>query len=205
MSRRRRAITATLLLAVAWTLVACDSESGSESGSAGGTTTPSPTRESDGATTTSPTAPRPRDTPDSSTTDGTARLPQRGQPLADGRHAAFVTAVDPEASTVTIDVVQFLIGRDADEAYRADTGDTDGAPNDYYIRNNTTDVRTLRVRASSVTTAFDDDGSPAQRDISLDELPLYLDSRGYRAGSYALFWIVVSDNGIVGMTEQYRP
>ena len=130
-----------------------------------------------------------------------APLPAPGEPLADGRHAVHIAGVSADDGTVTVDVVQWLEGAEADDAYAAETGDTSGAPNDYYIRNASDELRTLPLRTDLVNVAFTDTGVMAH-DLSVAELPSYLTRRG---DVDAVFWITVEDGAVRRLVEQYRP
>ena len=68
-----------------------------------------------------------------------APLPRPGEALADGQHAVRIDAVGEH--TLTVDVIQWLSGKEADDAYAEETGDTSGVPNDYFIRNSSTESR----------------------------------------------------------------
>ena len=130
-----------------------------------------------------------------------APLPAQGEPPVDGSHAAFLRVLDIDAGTVTIDIVRWLEGDAADEAYAAETGDDSGAPNDYFIVNETEATRTLALDAPAVTVAWDSKG-PGQRRIDLQELPGYLADR---QDPEATFWVTVAGGAVVRIDEQYRP
>lgn len=130
-----------------------------------------------------------------------APAPQVAEPLQDGVHFAYLIDVDPDGATVTVDVAQWLSGAEADAAYQAETGDRDGAPNDYFILNPDEETRVLLVDDPNVTVAWDDQG-PRQRGLAFTDLEAYLDQRQDTAGS---FWITVSDGLVVALDEQYRP
>ena len=135
----------------------------------------------------------------------TAPVPTRGEPMADGTHAVYLEAVDVEARTVTVDVIQFLTGDEADEAYREETGDDDEVPNDYFIRNASQDQRAMTVAGSvNVTVAWDGEG-PRERSVTFDELPAYLADRGVGGNDRAVFWVVVEYETVTELYEQYLP
>ena len=126
--------------------------------------------------------------------------------LADGRHPARITAVDPEGQQVTIDVVQFFFGDAATEAARAD-GSTDlPPPNDHWIRNANPRLRTLPVAAAAPVTvnilSSDETGdSQTNSSISLSKLGSYEDVRI----SHSLFWVTTRDGTVTGIAEQWMP
>jgi hypothetical protein len=124
--------------------------------------------------------------------------------LADGRHPARITAVDPSGEHVTIDVVQFFFGDAATEAARAD-GSTDlPPPNDHWIRNDNPRLRTLPVAADAPVTvnilSSDETGdSQTNSTISLSKLASYGDVRG------SLFWVTTRDGAVTGIAQQWMP
>lgn len=130
-----------------------------------------------------------------------ARIPRRGEPLADGAHCVYLKDVDSSATTLTVDVIQWLSGDEADAAYAEERGDTSGAPNDYFIRNTSTELRTLPLASPEVVVAWDEHG-PRQRKIGLSDLPTYLD---VRRDPNPTFWITVDGGRVVRLYEQYRP
>ncbi|MGH9268312.1 MAG: hypothetical protein ACRD0D_09055, partial [Acidimicrobiales bacterium] len=66
--------------------------------------------------------------------------------LADGRYAAYLVEAEVASHTLTFDVIQFLTGEAAAEAYRQDhPDDPEGPPNDYYIVNDDPGLRTEPV------------------------------------------------------------
>lgn len=124
---------------------------------------------------------------------------------AGGIYAAHVRAFDPTASTLTFDVVQWLTGDDAVEAYRHDEpGTTDGPPNDYYVVNQSHTERTVPV-APDVTVGLVRLATTGTVDVkpgTFSELPGYVP-----AGDPAttVYWLTVADGTVTGICEQYRP
>lgn len=136
----------------------------------------------------------------------TAPVPTQGEPMADGTHAVYLEVVDVEARTVTVDVIQFLTGDEADDAYREETGEDDDVPNDYFIRNASQDQRVIAVGASvRITVAWDTDDQLRERDVAFDELPAYLADRGVGGNDRAVFWVVVEYETVTELYEQYLP
>lgn len=101
-----------------------------------------------------------------------------------------------EGGTLRFDVVQWLGGRDADEAYRRETGDASGAPNDYFILDQSDRLRTAPVAADARIYAL---GAPGQADsLHLVRLEgLHVERR--------TFWLTFVDGEITQVCEQYRP
>jgi hypothetical protein len=123
--------------------------------------------------------------------------------LADGRHPARITAIDPDGAQLTIDVVQFFFGEAATEAARAD-GSTDlPPPNDHWIRNVNPELRTLPIAPHAPVTvnalSWPDTGSTTSTAISLSKLASYGDVRG------SLFWVTTRDGAVTSIAEQFLP
>ncbi len=135
------------------------------------------------------------------TAEPLAQVPAPGEPLADGRHAVHIADLSVDDGTITVDVIQWLEGSEADDAYAAETGDTSGAPNDYYIRNDSNELRTLPIRTDTATVAFTDTGVMAH-DLDVDGL---LDYLAKRRDPDAPFWITLEDGAVQRIEEQYRP
>lgn len=121
-----------------------------------------------------------------------------------GTYATYITELDDTTSTVSFDVVQWLAGEDAVEAYHRDNpDDSGGPPNDYMIVNESDRVRSARVEAQAKVwlVRLRTTGDASLKPGSLDELPAYL-SQGYPEDVY---WLTMSDGSIVDICEQYRP
>lgn len=73
-----------------------------------------------------------------------------GTDLTDGRYPVNVKAADatPGSETLTVDVIQFLTGDVANKAAKAN-GDETPVPNDYYVVNESTKLRTLPVASGT--------------------------------------------------------
>jgi hypothetical protein len=118
---------------------------------------------------------------------------------AGGQYAAMIGAVAPDAGTIAFDVVQWLVGDEADEAYEAETGDSSGVPNDYYLRNESDEVRSATLAPDAEIRLLDRAGDDvtATNPGTVDEL-----------GALDLlnpFWLTFADGAIVGVCEQYVP
>ena len=135
----------------------------------------------------------------------TAPLPSRGQPMADGVHAVFLEGTDVAAGEIVVDVIQFLTGEEADQAYREDTGDEGAVPNDFFIRNASQDQRTVRVSANVRVTVVWTGNEVRDSDVSFDELPAYLQSRGAEGADRIIFWAAVEYETVTRLYEQYVP
>ena len=142
----------------------------------------------------------------SQTPTGTA---SPGLVLEDGRSPGYVTAIDVPGRTVTFDLLQFLTGEEAKRAYTKDHPEDPGwPPNDYYIVNENSRLRTLPVGAGAATTViWLGDGADPEK-ISFDQLPDYFASHPDPNGDhlwYAPFWLTVDDGQVIAIEEQYIP
>jgi hypothetical protein len=160
-----------------------DTEPGSETTAAPGTTdavTPAPT-----------SAPTPTEAP----------------VLVDGRHPVFLTGLDAGGRTVEFDLIQWLTGEAAREAYTAAHPDDPGyPPNDYFIVNDNPRLRVLPVAGDVTVTVLEHGFEPMA--IAFEELPAFV-ADDLVPGDASLwhnpFWLTVRDGTITDIDEQYIP
>jgi hypothetical protein len=124
--------------------------------------------------------------------------------LEDGRYAARITDVDPAARTVTVDVVQLFLGKDAARAAAEDHAAEVPPPNDVWIRNQSSRLRTLSVAPAARITVnvhgADESGSSVKdTSISFDKLAQVRDLAS------GVFWLTVKDGVVTRVAEQYLP
>ncbi len=153
-------------------------------------------------------------TPDHGKVGGSGRKQPRAEPtemlLGDGRHATYLTGIDVGDRTLTVDVIQFLTGQQAVDAYHRDyPADPDGPPNDYYIVNDNPRLRTLPVAADvKVRLVRLHEGRGAElKPGNWEELPAYLahyPDEGRRLSGNP-FWITVAAGRVTAIDEQYIP
>ena len=131
--------------------------------------------------------------------------------LDDGRHAAYLHGIEVVDRTITVDVIRFLTGQEAIDAYRAEfPEDPLGPPNDYWIVNANPRLRTLPV-SSDVNVRLvrlAEDGDADLDPGTWEELPDYLAESqppGDDRLSWNPFWLDVSDGIVTGIVEQYTP
>ena len=178
-----RAVTLlTLVLLLAVTGCGGDSEEAGGAGGAGGAT----------ATTAAPTS--------------AAAAPATTEPavLADGRHPVYLKTVDPNGRTVTFDLIQFFTG-DAATRAAAEDGEESPPPNDYYIRNVNSRLRTLPVQDGApitvnVLAAQETGSSTKDVPVTLAKLAGYFPNSGTSP-----FWITVAQGQVTRMAQQYLP
>jgi len=107
------------------------------------------------------------------------------------------------------DVIQFLGGEEAAQAYKKDNpGETEGPPNDYYIVNENKALREAPVSKTVGIQVFDDDPA-VRKTITLEELPAHLGPSGPSEPSPELsvypFWLTVTDGTVNEICQQYVP
>lgn len=130
--------------------------------------------------------------------------------LADGRHPVYVTAVDMAQRRLTFDLIQFLTGGTAHDAYVKDhPDDPEGPPNDYYIVDDNPRLRTLPVEPGlEVIVYWLGSGGASTERIGFDELMDYFATNPAPEDGrlwFAPFWLTVQDGVVVAMDEQFIP
>ena len=131
--------------------------------------------------------------------------------LDDGRHAAYLHGIDVADRTITIDVIQFLSGQEAIDAYHAEfPDDPSGPPNDYWIVNADQRLQTMPVSpvVSVRLVRLAEDGDVDLDPGTWEALPDYLSEHeppGDGRLSWSPFWLDVTDGIVIGIIEQYTP
>ena len=124
--------------------------------------------------------------------------------VSTGTYAAQDIAFDADRRSLTFNVVHWLAGEDAHQAWVRDhPDDPDGPPNDYYIVDSSKTLRSAPVAddAPVYLTHLATDGSPEVEQDSLDALGKYLRTPGVSD----TFWITMSRGHVAELCEQYRP
>ena len=136
----------------------------------------------------------------------TAAAPTTSEPvvLADGRHPVYLKTVDPDRPAITFDLIQFFTGEAATKA-AAEDGEESPPPNDYYIRNVNSRLRTLPVRSDApitvnVLAAQSTGSSTKDVSVTVDELASYFPNSGT-----APFWITVEQGQVTKIAQQFLP
>jgi hypothetical protein len=186
--------------------VACGGEEGVQPAASDDVATDEPT--TDEPTTDAPATDEPvTDATDEPATDEPAATPV----LEDGRHPAYLVALDVPGRTVTVDVIQFLTGDEAIAAYReASPEDPDGdPPNDYFIRNDNPLLRTLPVVADVAVTVvrLGEPSGAGSVPGTFEDLPAHLDEQPPAEGRLAWnpYWLTVEGGEVAAIDEQYLP
>jgi hypothetical protein len=128
-----------------------------------------------------------------------------------GRHIGLIKSVGASTHTIDIDIVQFLTGDAALTAYREDSGDASGSPdNDYYVRNQNTQVRHLVVADSAALRVqslgeYNDASSPDKgKTVTWSTFADYWTSKHGEA-VVSLFWITLRGSTVVAVEQQFVP
>jgi hypothetical protein len=124
--------------------------------------------------------------------------------IANGRYAARITAVNSHRRLVTVDVVQFFMGKAATIAAAQDHAAEVPPPNDYWIRNTSHSLRTLQVAPTAPITvntmgATITGSATKNLQVTLTQLGRFphLDA--------GIFWLTVRRGVVTRIAEQYRP
>lgn len=130
-----------------------------------------------------------------------------------GRHIALVTGVDTAKRTITIDVEQFLTGDAAIKAYKEDGGDQESPDNDYYIRNQSKQLRTFPVAVQPTIRlqSLGSENGPVPTSPDKGQAVTFADFAGYFSGDTAgaaratLFWVTLENGEAKRIEEQFVP
>jgi hypothetical protein len=138
--------------------------------------------------------------------------PFPGASLEDGRQFGYVRSVDAVARTIEFDLAYFLSGKEADHAYQEATGDTGHVPNDHFVVNDNTMLRTLtlapdvRLRLLDwnhcCETFFDGDLSLFAQAI---EQQADVTDGGLIYRGQSQWWITIENGFVTEIEEQFSP
>ena len=118
--------------------------------------------------------------------------------LADGRHPVYLKTVDPAGRMVSFDLIQFYQGDQATVEAAKDHQESP-PPNDYYIRNVNSKLRTLPVRADATITANQIAGTNQDVPVTLAKLATLTREHS------PVFWITVRHDQVLKIGEQWVP
>lgn len=137
--------------------------------------------------------------PGSADAHGSGCSPGAG-PLSDGIWFGSVIAAD-EAS-VEFDLACFFVGEAANEAAAEDGVEEIPVPNDYYIRNRVSELRTISVHPGAV--AYSLKGAVEYEQVAWGDWPTG-ESFLTCPGESCIVWLYVNDGSVSEMVEQYTP
>lgn len=216
-ARRRWALLAAAvvvaLVAALLAIWAMGDEGGDDETSGRGATVtePEPETETTPEATTGPTSADPDPDPGtagSAVPGPTESAPTAGDPvIEDGRHPVYLTAVDVAGRTVEFDLIQWLTGAEARDAWTAANPDMPGdPPNDFFVVNDNPALRVLPVARDVPVTVLDHGWAPV--DITFEELPGFMAADLFPEDGFLWhnpFWLTVSDGTVTAIEEQYTP
>lgn len=203
----------TLILATS----ACSSGHRSDAGGTSPTTaadpgSTSPSSSVGASTTATAPPPKPPATPitiksstDGTSPDGSGCSPSSTTALPDGTWFAVLKSVDPAGGTIGIDLACWFSG---DAANAAAVADDPGAevpvPNDYYVRNNATTVRTIHaVPDVAVVPLAETPGGPTG--LNGPTQTGVAAASGILAAPTQLVWVQVTDSWVTVVQAQFTP
>ena len=130
--------------------------------------------------------------------------------LADGRHPVYLTGLDLTKRTVTFDLIQFLTGAAAHDAWvKLHPEDPDGPPNDYLIVNDNPKLRTLPFADTVLVNIANLEGGLTTEVIVLADLPAHLATQkpggSDKRLSYNPYWLTVINGHVTRVEEQFVP
>ncbi len=119
-----------------------------------------------------------------------------------GTYAVTIESFNSGPVTVSFDVVQWLSGQAAAEAYREEFPDEPDARPGYWVRNTNPTVRTAPVAASAdvLLVRLHTDSSADVSEGTLAELPDYLDQTPLN-----VWWLTLDAGTVIAICEQYTP
>jgi spore germination protein GerM len=128
----------------------------------------------------------------------------RSTDLADGRYPVLVKSVDAAHRTMLVDVVEFFTGAAAARAAAQDHAPDVPPPNDYWIRNSSTQLRRLPIAPGAVITVntlgASWSGSAVKNvRVTLSRLAALKGLDG------SLFWITLDHGQVTRIAQQYLP
>jgi hypothetical protein len=118
--------------------------------------------------------------------------------LPDGEWFGYVDSAT--SAHIEFDLACWFSGTPAAEA-AAEDGEESPPPNDYYIRNVSTETRTVAVSAAVEISALVDAGGPDLESVSYTDWSAGWAGLDYQPG----VWITIDGGAIVDITEQYVP
>jgi hypothetical protein len=127
-----------------------------------------------------------------------------GADLPDDREGwtfGIVRGADPTARTITLDEAEWLTGESARAAHEAETGDPDGPPNDYFVRNVDRAESTYPVSAEATIQVMD----PTDVSTTLDGDLADVQETVERFGDWGLYWLRIEDGVVTAIEWQYTP
>jgi len=133
-----------------------------------------------------------------------------GPSLPDGRYIVDIRSIDMAASPprMTFDVMQWFTGKAADKAAKQD-GAESPVPNGYYIRNESTQLRTFDVDPAAPVSivCWHRTSVPDGRAMTLAQLGAIFDGSAnwQKCAQNSSYWLTVVSDKITKIEAQYVP
>ena len=132
--------------------------------------------------------------------------------LPDGEYFGFIKSMNTSDQTMAFDLACFYTGEEANEEAAA-RGDEVPVPNDVYIVNDNTKVRTLTFDPSAKLRLIDWNqccefaaGAEMQAFASAVDSGDFAEFNGFRyAGTMSPYWVTIQDGRVVRIEEQFLP
>lgn len=132
--------------------------------------------------------------------------------LPDGEYFGFVKSMNTAAQTMAFDLACFYTGDEANQQAAA-RGDEVPVPNDVYIVNDNTKVRTLTFDPAAELKLIDwnqccefAQGADMQSFASAVDSGDFAEFGGFRyAGTHSPYWVTIQDGQVVEVEEQFLP
>jgi hypothetical protein len=132
--------------------------------------------------------------------------------LPDGEYFGFIKSMNTDSQTVAFDLACFYSGDEANEQAAA-RGDEVPVPNDVYIVNDNTKVRTLTFDPAAELRLIDwnqccefAQGAEMQSFASAVDSGDFAEFGGFRyAGTLSPYWVTIQDGQVVAFEEQFLP
>ncbi|WP_053791166.1 VWA domain-containing protein [Streptomyces sp. XY332] len=158
-----------------------------------------------------PTEPSQSPTPKTSPTPPPTVSAAPAAALADGTHQVYIKNVDPQAHTLTVDEIEYLVGAEAQAAAKADG--IGRAPNDVYIRNadkKTVDLSVAsdaRIEINRMTTDPAAGDPMWSRKVSLEQLAERFAALGrtHFEPTTRAFDLTMTNGRVGALHEKWRP
>jgi hypothetical protein len=198
----RRSAAAVLAVVLTLAMAGCGGDDDSDEADASSTTTTEASSTTGSSTTTSTSTTPPDEEPSGSCPERPAGSSPAEFDDSAGTYAVHVQEVDLAARSVSFDVVQWLVGQDAIDAYHQEVADDpDGPSNDYYVVNENDTVRTAAISESATVHLVRlGVGDISVKPGTVEELPSYLE-----ATSLTIWWLTFDAGHVVEICEQYTP
>lgn len=129
---------------------------------------------------------------------GSGCTPGDAATLPEGEWFGVVTATS--ANSLEFDLACWFTGDAAVEA-AAEDGEESPPPNDYYIRNENPQVRSLSVSSATLVTWYPDGNPTSETEVSFEEWAAGVAPRGFLFG----VWLDVIDGEVQQIREQWVP